>query len=135
MHFFYFSSIIIIAVAWTLTTAIIYIHSNTMIRQWAIFPGADLYGSESLMGRFGKVCLLPQKILSDMVFFVLSLFAFVRFIYGTHKSKCRFSTVAYENPKLTNYFHLQSVYRVVCSNFYMRIPNNNIIIIVVIERL
>jgi len=34
------------------------------------FPEADLYGPENLMGRFGKVCLLPQKILSDMFFFV-----------------------------------------------------------------
>lgn len=88
------------------------------------------------MGRFGKVCLLPQKILSDLVFFfVLSLFAFVRFIYGTHKSKYRFSTVAYENPKFTNYFHLESVYRVVCPNFYMCIPNNNNISIVVFKHL
>lgn len=70
----------IIAVVYSNTIIYIYIYT-TKYNDLGMsnFPEADLYGPENLMGRFGKVCLLPQKILSDMFFFCFVALCFCAF--------------------------------------------------------
>lgn len=57
MHFF---SLLLSIIAVVYSNTIIYIYTTEYNDLgMSNFPEADLYGPENLMGRFGKVCLLP----------------------------------------------------------------------------